>query len=194
MGGEHGKLCGTHGGRAGQIERGVVRRAAYAEAEEALSMYGQEIEIGSAGDAVMQQVREAAGNVAYLRERIQALLGEVDTQDNGLLVDEDGVTQIRPEWLGRGLAVRVKPETWEAAPHVWVQMYDRERDRLVKFCKVAHDMGIEEARLRREIQQGEWLVRTLDGVLRELRLTAEQQEALPEIMRRTIAELEQGGG
>lgn len=81
------------------------------------------------GAEIMGQVAEAAGNVAFYRERILAY-----QQEGG----EIYVEMFHQTGLPTG----------EAKPHVLVAMYDRERDRLVAYSTAAAKLGIEERRVR----------------------------------------------
>lgn len=78
-----------------------------------------------------------------------------------------------------------------------VQLERDERDRVVKFAKVAHDMGIAEREVRLAERQGELLAQVIDNVLGDLGLTPEQQAAAPAAIGRHLraaAEVEAAGG
>jgi hypothetical protein len=186
---EHNKLCRIHGGTANSMAgKGAQRRAVR---QEMIEMLGEQLDV-TPTEAMLMSVREAAGNVAYLRSLVQQLSSEVDDHGRApVVIDDDGVARVEQAWVGAGLATRTSPTDWKANPHVLVSMYNEERDRLVRFAKLCRDSGVEEAKLAWEMQQGEWLVRTLDTVLEKLGLTPEQQDALPGIMGVVISELEQ---
>lgn len=69
-----------------------------------------------------------------------------------------------------------------------VELEQNERDRVVKYAKVAHDMGIEQRYVELAERQGEALVSMIRGVLGRLGLTPEQQalvgEVVPDELRR----------
>jgi hypothetical protein len=201
QGNEDGKQCRFHSGKTKAALGATARRkearltwerenAAMLAIREEMRVLGVAID-GNPSEFMYEQVREAGGNVAYLRKLVQQLTSDVDDQgDHGVIIDEEGVARIEPSWIGAGIATRVEPGNWKAAPHVIVGMYNDERDRLMRYCKMARDAGVEEARLQWEIRQGEWLVRTMDGVLDKLELTDDQLGALPGIMGQVIGELE----
>lgn len=60
-----------------------------------------------------------------------------------------------------------------------VDLEAQERDRCVRFAKVAHDMGIAEREVRLAEQQGELMATVIRNVLGDLALTPEQQALAP---------------
>jgi hypothetical protein len=78
-----------------------------------------------------------------------------------------------------------------------VQLEAQERDRAVRYAKVAHDMGIAEREVKLAERQGELLALVIRGVLDDLDLTEEQLARAPEVVQtrlRSVAELEATGG
>jgi len=122
---------------------------------------------------------------------VQELSAEVDDQGNApMVIDDDGVAVLNSAWIGSGVATRLEPGNWKAAPHVLVALYNDAWDRLMRFAKMCRDAGVEEARLAFEMRQGEWLVRSIDTLLGKLELTDAQREALPALMMEVVDELE----
>lgn len=83
------------------------------------------------------------------------------------------------------------------APRALVVLEAAERDRIVKYAKTAHDMGIAEREVRLAEQQGQLLASVIRNVLGDLDLTPEQQALAPKAIGRHLraaAELEQQGG
>lgn len=75
----------------------------------------------------------------------------------------------------------------------------QERDRVVRFAKVAHDMGIAEREVKLAESQGQLLASVVRNILGDLELTAEQQERAAGVIQRrfreaAVGELEQAGG
>lgn len=74
----------------------------------------------------------------------------------------------------------------------------QERDRVVKFAKVAHDMGIAEREVRLAESQGQLLATVVRNILGDLALTPEQQGMAAGVIQRRLreaavaGELEQG--
>lgn len=82
------------------------------------------------------------------------------------------------------------------APRALVVLEAAERDRIVRYAKVAHDMGIAEREVKLAEQQGQLLAQVITQVLGDLDLTPGQQAKAPAAIRtrlRAAAELEAGG-
>jgi len=78
-----------------------------------------------------------------------------------------------------------------------VDLEAQERDRCVKFAKVAHDMGIAEREVKLAEQQGQLLAMVINNVLGDLSLTVEQQQLVPTVVQARLMEathLEVTGG
>ncbi|MFV2172302.1 hypothetical protein ACFHW2_12040 [Actinomadura sp. LOL_016] len=58
----------------------------------------------------------------------------------------------------------------------------QERDRVVKYAKAAHDMGIAERQVRVAEQQGELLASAVKQILAGLKLSTEQQALVPQVV------------
>lgn len=103
-------------------------------------------------EAMLAMVWEATANVAVLRDLVQAL-------DAGRVDDPDGVG------LGSTLAIRSgsaqKPN--EATPHVWVGMYDAERERLMRWAKACRDAGVDERRIQLAEDQAQLMAQVCKG-------------------------------
>ena len=178
-------VCKMHGG-AGRHVQGAIRRRL------ALEVVSQELKLGgqlnvAPAEAMLAMVREAAWNVAMLRELVRELdhqpTPEGDLAAASLMAGEGGDAQ--PAWggLNRAIAGRVDFDTLKAERHIVVRMYDDERERLVKWAKLCRDAGVEERMVRVAEEQGLWLTRTLDYVLDGLGLTPEQLDRVPELVR-----------
>jgi hypothetical protein len=109
-------------------------------------------------DALMEEVREACGNVAFYRELVQQL--PTHPADDVLVPaveveGEDGKSQTIPaHWergdpgiYGRTYHVSGIP-TGEAKPHVLLQLYNDERKRKLEAATAALRAGIEERQVR----------------------------------------------
>lgn len=110
-------------------------------------------------DALLFTVRLAAGAVAYLRQRIE----ELEDREVGELTKAD-----------------------IALSAMYSEMYGAERDRLAKSAKLAIDAGIDERRIQLEEEQGELIARTVQAILADLNLTAEQKREAPSIARKHL--------
>lgn len=180
-------VCYFHGGSSPQALAAANKRVAIAEVSAELARVGQPV-LTDPGQALLDLVAEAAGNVAFYRHLVQGLeqrfidLGpavHVEADDSG---DEDGggVTY----QVGAGIAGRKNLDTLEALRHVYLAMYDDERDRLARYAALALKAGIEERRVQVAEAQAERLFGAVATALASAQLTVEQQEAF----RRALAE------
>lgn len=178
-------VCWVHGGAAPQVQAAAKRRAALGEALAELASLGIPVEIEPA-DAMLAMVHEAAGNVAFLRARVQELdqlLGGWQGNDTlDAIAHIGGAGKDGKEIRNSGpaaIAGRVDPHNWRAERHVLVAMYDEERDRLVRWSKACRDAGVDERRVRLAEDQGRQLaevIRATVGALLELAVAAVEGE------------------
>lgn len=140
--------CWLHGGRAPNGKKQAAREKATAR----LTALGVPVTTDWRA-ALREQIAEANGNVAFLRQEAQALgsdlVGEVmsDARDGTLYATKEEARAI-------------------------VRLYNEERDRLVKFCKVAAEVGFAEAEIELAKQQGQLMAAIVFEVLDGLKLPA----------------------
>jgi hypothetical protein len=98
--------------------------------------------------ALLEAVREAAGNVAFYRVMVQDL-PQHPTPDEYFPPDDDNEDG-KGRWergesgiYGRTYHVSGLP-TGEAKPHILVQLYNDERARMVQFASIAMQRGVAE--------------------------------------------------
>ncbi len=77
---------------------------------------------------------------------------------------------------------------------VLTRMYADERDRTARIAKAALDAGVAERMVRMAESYGELLATLIGNILADLRLTAEQRERAPDIVRTRLLELDAGAG
>lgn len=154
--------CWLHLGNA----PGQKKAAQKVLATRALRRLGVPIPDADPADQLLQMVREAAGNVAFLRDLVATLLDPPELARvraglvDGTLVDDPEARVLYAEMLHVSGVL-----TGEAKPHVLVAMYDAERDRLVRYSSEAMRAGLEERLVRvRESQMRTWGDQ-LDGAL-----------------------------
>lgn len=74
------------------------------------------------------------------------------------------------------------------AQRALVQLEAQERDRVVRFAKTAHDMGIAEREVRLAESQGALLASVVRNILGDLELSEAQQELAPGVIQRRFRE------
>lgn len=171
-------VCRKHGGASPQARAAAGRRLAAAEWA---GSFGLPAESGDPAETVLDEIRWAAGHVTWLRQRVQ---------------------ETEPEALVWGVEVEVDKGSGEfpgidttssAKTNAWVRLYGEERDRLIRMCKIAHEMGIAERHVQLAERVGGLMADLLRGVLGELNLSEEQRElasaAVPRHLRLIAGEL-----
>ncbi|MGW4042955.1 hypothetical protein [Streptomyces sp. NPDC004721] len=171
-----------HGGKAPQNLAAAERRLTEEKARALVETYGRKIET-TATEALLEEVQWTAGHVAWLRERVQEIEGaaaSAGTDREHPLVW--GITREKSGGEDFGT-------TEEAAPNVWLKLYQQERAHLVKVCAEAIKAGIEERRIKLAEQQGALVAQAIRAILADLDLTSEQQARVPEIVPRHLRAL-----
>ena len=153
-------VCVAHGGAAPQVRAAAGRRLAFAEWGRS---FGEPAPDADPTETVLREIRWGAGHVAWLRERVR------ETEPDALIWGvESEVTRGSGEWPGVDV-------TKAAKANAWLVLYGQERDRLIKMCKIAHDMGIAERHVQLAERLGALMADLLRGVLDDLDLTDEQR-------------------
>ena len=132
--------CKRHGGSTPNHEVAAQRVMAI----QACDRLGLEIDV-SAEEALLTEVRECAGNVAFYRRLVQ----ELDEHPAADIYDEENEHWQRgePGIYGRTYHVSGVP-TGEGKPHVLVVLYNQERDRLRAVATEVLKAGVEARRLQ----------------------------------------------
>jgi hypothetical protein len=196
------RVCRLHGGKSPRALAAAERRQQEAATLAAATTYGLAVDI-SPTDALLEEVRWTAGHVQWLRARVQELekqqlvWGATKTKTEaagGMRItfggreaddeDEPGLVDIG--------AVPTSEVVQEAAPSIWLDLYDRERRHLLAVCAAAIKAGVEERRVRLAEQQGELVAGAIRAILADLRLTAEQQARVAEVVPRHLRVLAGG--
>ena len=113
------------------------------------------------GEALIREVWEAAGNVAFYRQLVQELPTHPEPDEYVVPdVKEEGLIDAPPDGERDAHWVRGTPgvygptyhqsgiPTGEAKPHILVQLYNDERKHLVSVAAAALKAGVEERRVR----------------------------------------------
>lgn len=112
-------------------------------------------------EAILDSIRDSAANVAIYRHLVNQL--SLDMGDEIISMNEDGHLKIT---VGASIAgyTGSKTEPNKAAPHVFVTMYNDERDRLFSYAATATKIGLSERMVKIAERQGEKLVEVLEAV------------------------------
>lgn len=147
-------VCRFHGGGAVQVRRKAAARLAEQAAAEAADRLAVMVDT-TPEQALLDEVKRAAGMVAFYQARII----EIDEGDRGALIW--GITK---EKLGGD----DEGQTSEAAPNVWLKLFNEERDRLVRVAAAAIKAGIEERRVKLAESEGVLVASVLRRILDEM--------------------------
>ncbi|MCW5951965.1 MAG: hypothetical protein KIT69_06885 [Propionibacteriaceae bacterium] len=150
-------VCRFHGAGALQVKSKAAERVAEQQAQAAARQLAIPIDT-TPEQALLDEVKRAAGMVAFYQARIV----EIDQQERGALIW--GITK---EKLGGD----DEGQTSEAAPNVWLKLFNEERDRLVRVAAAAIKAGIEERRVKLAESQGEMVAMVLRRVLDQMLTT-----------------------
>lgn len=192
--------CGLHGGNLPPVVKRGMRVLADQRLRAELAAFAVPLE-GPVDpqQVVLQMVREAAGNVAWLGARVR----ELSTKDDELDLEtgedkEPGPGHGAKSWAGmtgysRGAGLfgpRIDVDK-EGDEHIvgedvrgMVKLYGEWSDRLVKYAKMALDAGIAKAQVEAAKEQGQTIVIIVNRVLATLGMGEAQMEEA----RRLIAE------
>lgn len=161
-------VCVKHGGGAPQVQAAAKRRLQEMQAAAAAQTLGLPVET-SPQQALLDEVQRAAGMVAYYGARV----AEIAETDRSQLVW--GRTREKSGGDDYGT-------THEAAPNIWLTLWNDERDRLARVSAVAIKAGIEERRVQLAEQHGALIADVIRRILSRLDLTAAQQTLVGEVV------------
>lgn len=139
--------CRFHGGMTYSHKTKAKRQMI----EAAMVTYGIPIET-TAEDALTAEINRAAGAVAWLQARVEALTPEQlvwGRTEAKTLMDARGVEDLDTEPTRALYEVVMR-----AGANVWLQLYQREREHLVKVCAIAIKSGLDERKVRLAERQG----------------------------------------
>lgn len=174
------KVCGFHGGQAPRAKAAAKRRLIEQKARRLVDTYGVKVQT-TATEALLDEVQWTAGHVAWLRERVQ----EIESSALG----DDGENPLVWGKTRRKTGGEDWGETEEAAPNIFLKLYQAERAHLVRVCGEAIKAGIEERRVRLAEQQGALVAQAIRAILNDLGLTPEQQALVPAVVPRHLRAL-----
>lgn len=121
-------------------------------------------------DALMQEISRTAGIIKWIEAHMEEM------RDGGMT--EDAILTQFSKVNG-------------FVPNVWMELYSRERDHLVKTCVAAIKAGVAERRIQIAEQQGQLIVAMMMAFIHdpELGLSAQQISIGPKIIRKHILDI-----
>lgn len=145
--------CSQHGGNFGKnLAIGVWLMA---------QAYAQELNV-TPWEALLQQVKMLAGQVAYLQNKVLRLEAEF------------GVDAIRPGG-----------EAWD-----WVELLEKRGDRLARVAKMAIDAGVAERLVRQIELEAEMMLKATTFALDSIGVSGDDKERALELIGAKLMELE----
>lgn len=174
--------CRMHGAGGGKARTNAQRNAELEQARIECAKLGLSIQIDP-GEALVQELWETAGNVAFYRQLVQDLPTHPDPDTfvaGGM--DQDGSPghweRGAPGVYGRSYHVSGLP-TGEAKPHILVQLYNDERKHLTDVAASALKAGVDQRRVELEQERASLMADIFRRVFEDpgLELTAQQQRA-----------------
>lgn len=168
-------VCRHHGGNAPQVQRKAAANLAAEAARRAAAQLAVPIDT-TPEQALIDEVKRAAGMVAFYQARVE----EVDQTNREDLVWGMTKNDMSGEFPG---------PTYEATPNTWLQLWNQERDRLVRVAAAAIKAGIEERRVKLAEQEGALVAAVIRRILDSLNLTPEQSALVPVIVPKELRAL-----
>jgi len=163
------KTCRFHGSANAVSKVAAKKKLEAVKAEKRLERAARTLGLSrdvSPSEALLEEVRWSAGHVQWLRERVQEL------EQHQLVW---GTAQVKDMPLGEEV-------TSKAQMSVWVDLYNRERDHLVKVAAAALKAGVEERRVRLAESQGALVADVIRRILNDLGLNQEQEARVAKVV------------
>jgi hypothetical protein len=175
------KVCHYHGGASAQVKTAAARKLAEEKARALAQTLGVPIE-QDPREGILMALRWSAGHVAWYRAQVQALAPDA------LIWGQTG------HRYGEGPEGPIDVTEESAVAHVWLKLYDLERDRYAKLCVEAVKIGLDERRIRVEEQQAAILAQGLTWMQGEaqlrLDLSAVEQRVFGELLSEMLQRLD----
>lgn len=161
-----------HGGKSPRALQAVDRRRVEAEVRSTL---GIPLEVNPL-QALLGQVYEAAGNVEFLRQKVQKLECLWYSYERG------AKTAVGTDENGEPMTETIT--VLEVKPHILVQLYNQERDRLAHYAELCIKAGVAERQVKVAEAEATMMAACITGALSDPRagLTAPQREKVRAIV------------
>ncbi|WP_158548180.1 hypothetical protein [Desertihabitans brevis] len=129
--------------------------------------------------ALLDEVHRCAGMIAYYGQRAREVEAGTIDGDRPNRLDPDDPRETRRDLVWGITRQKTGGEdagtTEEAAPNVWLKLWNEERDRLVRVAAACLKAGIEERRVRIAEETGSLVAQVIRRVLDRLELTEQQR-------------------
>lgn len=147
--------CPLHAGKALSVIRQEVATT------RALADLDLDMESANPLDELLTEVARASAAVRWLSDK-------VNTLDDDEVVA--GITQKEQDTSDASYIVTTKERI-----HPWIVLWQNERDRLARVCKMTLDAGVDERRVRLAESQGRMIVDVIRATLVDLGVTEDDQ-------------------
>jgi hypothetical protein len=126
-------------------------------------IYGEQSDVVDPAEVLLDEIRNTAGHIAWLRLQIQKSDPDQFVHSLWLHARQSGF--IAPSELDTS--------EWSAAGALWVELYMKERQHLAAICRTALAAGIEERRVRLAERLAERVGEAIKNMLYDLGLDPE---------------------
>ena len=155
-------VCRVHGGNTQHAKKKRKELKQEEVAKRAVKTFGIPKEIDP-HEALLEEVHRTAGHVDWLAQIIGDLPADTEQTEE---MNQSSIVWGITQHVYRGSEEFPGTDVFrEAKPSVWIDLYQREREHLVKVCKAALDAGIDERRVQIAEQQGAIVARAMTGLL-----------------------------
>lgn len=159
--------CFVHGGRLESVTKHWNMKKAQRKMQEHMAIFGAPINI-TPEEAIIQELHRTAGIVNWLEQKITQVANEQN--ENAALTQSTKAGQMAS---------------------VWMDMFQKERDRLATISKTAAGMGIAQRQIQIAEEQGKMLASVIQRLLDHpaLQLTPAQRVNAPDVIRELLMSL-----
>lgn len=148
--------CRYHGGNAPQVLNAERERVVVMRIGEELTKAN--IEFSDPLEGLLREVSRSASTVLVYEGLVMKLRDPMEPPE----LDDEGRPTSAPIY-GRN-------HMGDATPHVLIEMWDKERDRHARYCKMALDAGVAEREVRLAEQQGQLIAKVVLSTIDDPRL------------------------
>lgn len=168
--------CKQHGGGTPASKAAIKRNLALGKARKAVVTYGLPQDIDPT-DAFLEELARTNGHIKFLQEQIAELdnsdliWGMIEQSENAGMVPEQNYST---EKVG-------------AVAHLWLQLYFKERQHLIKVADLMIKNGLAEMQMQLNMRMAEVFEAAMIGMLTDLRIDPSRPEVRTVIAGRLAA-------